>query len=678
MTRYRRRHTTSTRRRHTSKPDRDASKLARTGRIGQRARRRVALLLVVGILGSLLGVKISYAKEDSLPPPPLLWLPSQLRIVDRDAKHGEQLATPLRELGFGVQVFDVETPTSGDAFDGVWWITNEAAQTFPATRARSILNKQGRILLDGLSPLSEDVVGARPTGDTRRYATMGNTFVTWDADIPVVVIEPKPEDHNLATTSERSGGLATPKVPQYPALVRRQSLLWSMPRLDEGAQLRRLPYLNDALRSLGVEPTMERRDIELYVDPDLEYPNTPDELAEKWRSGGVRRVHVAAWKEDRISGYRFDYTGFLTAMHARGIEVFAWVGWPHVNASFFRQHPACREITATGKPAHIFWRDNVALEDPACFDQAWAETSELLNSAEFDGVNLAELYFENPEGGPKNPSAYTPFHPVARAEFQTKGGFDPIEIVDPSSPRYWERDRVSFDSWVEWRTAKARELHEKLLAKVRTLTRIRNTTVTIIDDRYIAQKNKPSANGITLARNIGADSKKILAPMRGTSADIQIEDASELWGADPRRYRQFARLYPDIARSALVIDLNVVDRGGQLPADITTKRARGFELAASVAAIGSTGGRLAMYASSTIADADFPWIKFSLAAGSSHVEEVAAGTVHTRSSVAFRIRVIRPAHRVVMDGKLVRYPGIRSIPVPAGNHIVEFDPPRTR
>ena len=646
-------------------------------------RRTIAFFLFLGAIGSLVVVRVSFA-QDSLPPPPLLWLPSQLRIVDVDIDHGERLALPLREMGFGVQVLDVETPTSGESFDGVWWITNEAAQQFPAPRARSILTKHGRILLDGISPLSQDVLGARERPEKRRAALMGETSVNWDEDIPVITVDPSPTDRILATTADpvlvNTATISNPKPlrVQYPALIRRGSLLWSMPRLDRGAELRRLPYLSDALRSLGVEPAVERRDIELYVDPDLEFPNSPDILAEKWRTAGVKRVYLAAWKEDRLSGYRYPYDGFITAMHERNIEVFAWVEWPHINSSFWREHPECRELTATGQPAHIFWRESVAIEVPACFDQAWSETSSLLTSFAFDGVNLVELYFDSPESGPRDPSSYTPFHPVARAEFRKQNGFDPKELMDPSSLRFWERDRASFDAWVNWRTAKARELHEQLLTRTRSLKRIRNVMVTIIDDRYADHSGQDAPAGLSLARNIGADSRQVLSAMQGTSDDIQIEDASELWGKDPRRYNTFSRLYPEIPTSALVIDLNVVERLGSLPSDLTTKQARGFELGASVAAIGSTGGRLALYASSTIATEDFPWIKFALAAGSSKVEEVSPGQIRTHSSVPFFVRVVRPAHRLRIDGRTRVYGGLRSIPVPAGDHVVEFDPPDVR
>jgi hypothetical protein len=251
-------------------------------------------------------------------------------------------------------------------------------------------------------------------------------------------------------------------------------------------------------------------------------------------------------------------------------------------------------------------------------------------------------------------------------------------LMDPAAARFWQRDRSSFDTWVRWRTEKAVQLQQDLLKKVASLRPLRRIVMTAIDDRYAEGAGADPALGVTVARNIGANTRELLKVLRGTPHELQIEDESELWTGDPRRYGTFPGRYPEVAPTSMIINVNVIDRDRARSPGLTTTKPRGFELGASVASIGTSGARLGLYASSSIADEDYPWLKFSLAAGSSRVAEVSPGRMTTTSSTPFRIRVVRPAHRVRIDGKVTLYSGSRSVLVPAGNHIVEFDPPQTR
>ena len=57
----------------------------------------------------------------------------------------------------------------------------------------------------------------------------------------------------------------------------------------------------------------------------------------------------------------------------------------------------------------------------------------LLGRFDWDGVNLAELYFESLEGYAEPGPLHADERDV-RAEFQAKNGFDPIELFDPARP----------------------------------------------------------------------------------------------------------------------------------------------------------------------------------------------------------------------------------------------------
>ena len=70
---------------------------------------------------------------------------------------------------------------------------------------------------------------------------------------------------------------------------------------------------------------------------------------------------------------------------------------------------------------------------------------------DWDGVNLAELYFESLEGT-ANPSRFTPMNDDVRARFRAAGGFDPHRTI--RQPR---KDAASREpSWTfapNWRAA---------------------------------------------------------------------------------------------------------------------------------------------------------------------------------------------------------------------------------
>ena len=58
---------------------------------------------------------------------------------------------------------------------------------------------------------------------------------------------------------------------------------------------------------------------------------------------------------------------------------------------------------------------------------------QLVSRFDWDGVNLAELYFESLEGA-ANPARFTPMNQDVRDEFRGLNGFDPIELFQSPKP----------------------------------------------------------------------------------------------------------------------------------------------------------------------------------------------------------------------------------------------------
>jgi len=200
-------------------------------------------------------------------------------------------------------------------------------------------------------------------------------------------------------------------------------------------------------------------------------------------------------------------------LHARGIQAYAWLEPPMVGLGLWAAHPECREKTRSGRDAVVDWRSLIALESPACFELAWRVWSGLLKDFDWDGVNVAELYFETGDANRE-----TPFHPSALAEF----GGDPSK--DPSG-------------FADWRTREVTLLNRELVTRVRALRPELDVELTVIDDQL-----DPA-----LGRGVGSDVRALAQVAGETGATLQVEDPFTTWAQGPVAVRTVERegLAPD-------------------------------------------------------------------------------------------------------------------------------------
>ena len=604
------------------------------------------------------------------------WLPEPLQIVSSTLEQAARLAPPWQAAGFRVQsATPAEFRAAGPG--GYWWVTAEAAEALGPEAIAARLKTGAKVLLDGESRASTALLKLRPSGVSGRRAQMSGVLLAWDGD--VAGLRPGVPGTVLATTvldktgPDRTVQKATPQAATdqgTPALFQAGPLLWSLPRLDQGLGVRRLPYLPQVLHERwGLDAQAERHDLDLYVDPDLLTGKValPERLRQ-WKQSGVRRVYLAAWKEDQTRGYSYDYAGFVKAAHAASVEVYAWLAWPNVTLGFWKQHPDCREVTALGQPARIFWREHVALEVPRCFDLAWAVTSKLLARAPFDGVNVAELYFESPVAGRADPSTYTPMHPDLRKAFAVQHGFDPVSLFQKGSSL--SGNAAAWATWTLYRETLLTELHAKVLARLHTVPAGKRLMATLIDNRL------DPALSTKLGQHIGLNVGAVLALRGATPFEVQIEDPYLFWASDPARYARLPGLYPEVETGGLLLDINVVDRD-TWPRGLVTRRLGGFEFDQAVSAAGIRGASVVLYAASTVLDADLNWARFALAGQSVQLQEGAilagqAGQIQTRSVTPFWLRLARDARSLIIDGQPAPLSSPRLIAVPAGSHALQL------
>src|SRR5262249_44341234 len=166
----------------------------------------------------------------------------------------------------------------------------------------------------------------------------------------------------------------------------------------------------------------------------------------------------------------YDYDRLIRTCHRHGIAVYAWLELPMADKEFFEQHRRWQELTAKGDTAFhhdndiTAWRFLMAMEDPECEAALLQWMKARLQAHAWDGVDLAELYFEADLDN--DPGGLTPMHLTARRRFQAVAGFDPRALVDPNSPNYWKKRPAAWKQFENWRVEEVTHLHEDALSAI--------------------------------------------------------------------------------------------------------------------------------------------------------------------------------------------------------------------
>jgi hypothetical protein len=419
----------------------------------------------------------------------------------------------------------------------------------------------------------------------------------------------------------------------------------------------RFPYLLHALADLGLEAPFRSRRLWAFFDSsyrsraDLEY------LARRWRNSGIAALHVAAWHYYEPDAQRDAWLRELVAVcHRNAILVYAWLELPHVSQKFWDDHPEWREKTAVLQDAHLDWRSLMNLANRDCFRAVSSGVRELVGRFDWDGVNLAELYFESLEGA-ANPARFTPMNDDVRREFRQSRGFDPLDLFQPAAAPQPERLR----QFLDYRAELARRIQAEWLAEIETVRRERpdlDLVLTHVDDRF----------DTGMRDSIGADAARVLPLLEQHDFTFLVEDPATIWHLGPQRYPEIARRYQPLTRRTekLAIDINVVERYQDV---YPTKQQTGTELFQLVRLAAGSFGRVALYFENSIAPVDLPLLP-AAAASVSRVEKIGDRlAVESRHGVG--IAWDGPA---LVDGAPWPAGDGKTLWLPAGAHLIESAP----
>jgi hypothetical protein len=510
------------------------------------------------------------------------------------------------------------------------------------------------LVLEGESPLAE-MFGFRPGNQKVRVNSLADVHnpklsIVWEKGLDLPVFEIPPGARVFAR--ERWTGAPLTAGSRRGA----GAVLWVAAAPGERGY-ERFPYLPNALCDLGMDPPFRSDRLWAFFDSSYRLGVDLDYFAARWRKSGIAALHVAAWHFYEPDPDRDRYLAkLIEACHREGILVYAWLELPHVSEKFWADHPEWREKTALLQDAQLDWRKLMNLTNRDCFRAVSAGVKQLAGRFDWDGVNLAELYFESLEGM-GNPARFTPMNDDVRAQFRSKSGFDPIELFGA------RKDAASRKAFLDFRSDLAWKMQEDWLAEVEALRRDKpnlDLVLTHVDDRFDA--------GMRDA--IGADAARVLPLLDRHSFTFLIEDPATIWNLGPQRYQTLAERYAALTprRERLAIDLNVVERYQNV---YPTKQQTGAELFELVHRASTGFQRVALYFESSLQEPDLKLLP-SAAAAVTRMESSGPKTV-VESAAGVGVPWKGP---VMVDGRPWPVADGETVWLPAGAHTLEAAPER--
>jgi hypothetical protein len=508
------------------------------------------------------------------------------------------------------------------------------------------------LILEGDSPLAEQF-GFRPGGENVRVASIVDARrpklpIVWQKALEL----PKFEVPKAAQVFARERWTGAPVLAGF----RRGSgaVLWlSVSPGERGYE--RFPYILQALGDLGLAPPFRSARLWAFFDYSYRTRVDLDYFAARWRAAGIAALHVAAWHFYERDKQRDEYLNrLILACHRKGILVYAWLELPHVSEKFWIDHPEWREKTAVLQDAHLDWRKLMNLTNRECFRAVRAGIEGLISRFDWDGVNLAELYFESLEGA-ENPARFTPMNDEVRAEFRNAKGFDPIELFQS------RKNPESLRSFLDCRAELARRMQEEWIGEIDRIRSDRpnmDLVLTHVDDRFDTRMREA----------IGADAGRVLPLLDKHDFTFLIEDPATVWDLGPQRYPEIAKRYQPLTRRTekLAIDINVVERYQDV---YPTQKQTGSELFQLVHVAARAFPRVALYFENSILQPDLALLP------------AAAAVVDRTEQIGSKLVVASP-HGVgiawrggaLVNGNLWPVGDGSTIWLPAGAHAVQAAP----
>ncbi len=417
------------------------------------------------------------------------------------------------------------------------------------------------------------------------------------------------------------------------------------------------PYLLQSLVDLGLNVPVRTQNLWAFFDSAYRIHADVEYLAQRWRKAGVSTLHVAGWHNMEADPAQDEFLrNLIAACHRNAILVYVWLELPHVSEKFWTAHPEWREKTAVGQDAQLDWRKLMNLQNAACRREVETQVDGLLRRFDWDGVNVAELYFESLEGA-SNPARLTPMNEDVRAEFKRQQGFDPQQIFSENTPYSAGSHPEALRKFLDYRAGLAAKMQTDwlgVMSRMRLNKPYLDVVLTHIDDRF-----EP---GIRDA--LGADVARSLPAIKAMRSTLLVEDPATLWGLGPERYAKLAKKYGELTpdHQQIAVDINVVDRYQDV---YPTKKQTGTELMQLVHQAAVSFSKVALYFENSIEKQDLELLP--AAATNATTRQTNTDELEVNATELTRVMWQGP---VEVDGKVWPLRNSNSVMTPAGRHLL--------
>ena len=432
------------------------------------------------------------------------------------------------------------------------------------------------------------------------------------------------------------------------------AILWLA--ADPGSSgFERYPYLLQALADLGLSLPVHSTSLWAFFDSSYRLRADVDYLAHRWRQAGISSLHVAAWHNMEPDPVQDEYLKkLIEACHRNSILVYAWLELPHVSEKFWADHPKWREKTALGQDAQLDWRKLMNLQNADCRNEITRLIRDVLDRFDWDGVNIAELYFESLEGA-SNPARFTPMNEDVRAEFKTIAGFDPELLFEATSSYSLIKNPAALRKFLDFRAVLASRMQSEWLTEMDEMRKTKpylDVVLTQIDDRF--DSGIRDELGIEMFRSLSAATQH--------KSTLLVEDPATLWNLGPERYAKLAEKYGELKPQTrkLAIDINVVERYQDV---YPTKKQTGVELFELVHQAAESFSHVALYFENSLEKVDLSILPAAATTAkvSQHGPDELDLQAREQTRVAWQ-------GAVEIDGKLWPVQNSDSVLAPAGQH----------
>lgn len=188
------------------------------------------------------------------------------------------------------------------------------------------------------------------------------------------------------------------------------------------------------------------------------------------RTNGFTCVHLVDYGAAGSSGP--ELKRFADEARAAGLSPILCV-YPGTHSQMYREHPEWRQRMLTGIDGKCDWRTYLCPNRPEFVAAYCADVERQIRDGGFDGIQIAEIWFEN-WGGPEVQGKPNPHYAcvcdACVTRFKSISGVDPRPMLtDPSSPSFYQRTNNAglYAQWVDMRVQTIQDLGRSVIAAAR-------------------------------------------------------------------------------------------------------------------------------------------------------------------------------------------------------------------